>query len=149
MLVLVPAAVRANPAKTLSVATFLMHFGVPRVAETLYFIAFLCLPIAKTPCFFKGLLGNTAWSEACEGSGALEPDSPRKSMAGAAGSDQELKNTVWSRGVRGLAAFAGPKPRDLFSFLSFRWQKSNVFEGSKAKVQKALCFGSSAEGVLT
>ena len=38
--------------------------------------------------FLKGLLGNTAWSEACEGSGALEPDSPRKSMA--AGSDQEL-----------------------------------------------------------
>jgi hypothetical protein len=32
--------------------------------------------------FLKGLLANTAWSEVCEGSGAQEPDSPRKSMAG-------------------------------------------------------------------
>ena len=35
--------------------------------------------------FLKGLLENTAWSEVCEGSGALEPDSPRKSMAGGSG----------------------------------------------------------------
>ena len=35
--------------------------------------------------FLKGLLENTAWSEVCEGSGALEPDSPRKSMAGGRG----------------------------------------------------------------
>ncbi len=33
----------------------------------------------------KGLLANTAMSEVCEGSGALEPDSPRKSMAGGRG----------------------------------------------------------------
>ena len=37
--------------------------------------------------FLKGWLENTAWSEVCEGSGALEPDRPRKSMPGAAGSD--------------------------------------------------------------
>ena len=35
--------------------------------------------------FLKGLLGNTAMSEVCEGSGALEPDRPRKSMAGGCG----------------------------------------------------------------
>ena len=35
--------------------------------------------------FLKGLLANTAWSEVCEGSGALEPDSPGKSMAGGRG----------------------------------------------------------------
>ena len=35
--------------------------------------------------FLKGLLENTAMNEVCEGSGALEPDRPRKSMAGACG----------------------------------------------------------------
>ena len=52
-MVSVPAAVRANPAKTLSVATFLMHFGVPRVAETFDFTMFLRLPIQKPYVFEK------------------------------------------------------------------------------------------------
>ena len=48
MMVSVPAAVRANLAKTISVVTLLMYFGVPRIAETLDLSMFLCLPITNT-----------------------------------------------------------------------------------------------------
>ena len=47
---------------------------------------------------FKGRLEYDAQGSVCEGSGAQEPDSTSKSMAGgwpgAAGSEEELKNTV-------------------------------------------------------
>ena len=84
-MVSVPAVVRANLAKTLSVATFLMHFGVPQVAETFLIYIVSAPSDDQNQRFVKGLLANTAWSEVCEGSGALEPDSPGKSMAGGRG----------------------------------------------------------------
>ncbi len=53
--------------------------------------------------FLRGRLEYDAQGSVCEGSGARRPDSTSKSMAGgwpgAAGSDQELKNTVAIRPV--------------------------------------------------
>ena len=84
MMVSVPAVVRANLVETLSVATCLTHFGVQRAVEILYYN--VSVPSdSQNLVFLKGLLANIAWSEVCEGSGALEPDSPRKSMAGGRG----------------------------------------------------------------
>ena len=140
MMVSASAAVRANPAKTLSVVTFLMYFGVPRVAETLYFTMFLCLPIAKTSCFRRVSSKTPPGARFAKGRAPWSQTALGNRWPGAAGSDQELKNTVWSRCVRGLAAFAGPKPRNLLCVSSFRLQKCSVSERSKAKLQKALCF---------
>ena len=77
----------------------------------------ICNVSAPSDCqnlvFLKGLLANTAWSEVCEGSGALEPDSPRKSMAGGRGERPRAEK----HGLESPCAWFG----------RFCWSKSSCF----------------------